>query len=134
MQFLWNLQPLELLSTDGRVTGVRVARTELGEADERGRRTPQLVVGSEDVLQADAVIIAFGFQPSPPAWLEANGVKLDSRGRIAVAGGGSYAFQTSNEKIFAGGDAVRGSDLVVTAIAEGRQAAASIMRYLGVEE
>jgi len=41
-------------------------------------------------------------------------------------------YQTTNAKVFAGGDMVRGSDLVVTAIAEGRSAANSILDYLGV--
>lgn len=133
VEFLWNLQPLELVLDDGRVSGIKVATTELGEADVRGRRVPQLVVGTEQTLKADAVIIAFGFQPSPPAWLEDNGVQLNNRKRIKVSAEGCLKFQTTNEKIFAGGDAVRGSDLVVTAIAEGRQAALSMLDYLGMD-
>jgi glutamate synthase (NADPH/NADH) small chain len=132
VRFLWNLQPLELIVTDRKVKGVKMVKTELGEADNRGRRTPELVVGSEHILEADAVIVAFGFQPSPPDWLEKNGVKLDPRHRIVVSQGKARRYQTSNEKIFAGGDAVRGSDLAVTAIAEGRQAAESILGYLEI--
>lgn len=132
VQFLWNFQPLELVADDGRLTGIRAVRTELGEPDDRGRKQPQPVDGSEHVLGADAVIIAFGFQPSPPAWLEENGVELDERRRITVSANSTSAYQTANDKIFAGGDAVRGSDLVVTAIAEGRQAANSILEYLAV--
>lgn len=134
VRFLWNLQPLELLEKDCKVSGVKVVKTELGEADERGRRRPQPVPGSEDELAADAVIVAFGFQPSPPEWLIENGVELDDRQRVKVAGHGALPFQTSNDKIFAGGDAVRGSDLVVTAIAEGRQAAGSILKYTGIDD
>jgi len=132
VNFMWNLQPLDLIIKDGRVTGVKVVRTELGEEDERGRRSPQQVNGSEHILDADAVIVAFGFQPSPPPWLEEHGVMLDQRKRVIVSAGSSLNFQTANEKIFAGGDNVRGSDLVVTAIAEGRQAAESMLEFLGV--
>ncbi len=133
VQFLWNLLPLELIAEDGKVQGVKVVRTELGEPDERGRRVPQIVADSEHVVEGDAVIVAFGFQPSPPEWLAANGVELDQWNRIKVNQEGGLKFQTTNAKIYAGGDAVRGSDLVVTAIAEGREAAQSILTYLGVE-
>jgi glutamate synthase (NADPH/NADH) small chain len=132
VQFLWNFQPLELVSAAGQLSGVRAVRTEMGEPDDRGRRRPIPVEGPEYVLEADAVIIAFGFQPSPPVWLAENGVKLDERRRIAVSTGSALVYQTTNEKIFAGGDAVRGSDLVVTAIAEGREVAESILEYLVV--
>ncbi len=131
-QFLWNFQPLELVSEGGRLTGVKAVRTELGEPDEKGRRQPVIVEGSEYVLEADAVIIAFGFQPSPPEWLVNNGVKLDDRRRVMAASDTPHSFQTTNEKIFAGGDVVRGSDLVVTAIAEGRLAAEGILEYLEI--
>lgn len=133
VRFRWNLLPLALIGKNGKVTGVRVVQTELGEPDSQGRRSPQPVAGSEQVVEGDAVIIAFGFQPSPPKWLEENGVGLDKRRRIKVSQDGALPFQTTNTKIYAGGDAVRGSDLVVTAIAEGRQAAQSILKYLGVE-
>jgi glutamate synthase (NADPH) small chain len=133
VRFLWNLLPLELVADAGKVTGVKVVRTKLGEADPQGRRSPQPVVGSEHIIEGNAVIVAFGFQPSPPQWLTENGVELDERGRIKVRRDGILNFQTSNEKIYAGGDTVRGSDLVVTAIAEGRQAALSILAYLGIE-
>ncbi len=88
------------------------------------------VAGSEHVLPADVVIMAFGFQPHQMNWLEPYGVELDQWGRIKAAAKQTYQFQTSNEKIFAGGDAVRGSDLVVTAIDEGRKAAEGILDYL----
>lgn len=133
VHFLWNLLPLELVAKDGQVTGVKVVETELGKADAQGRRSPQPVAGSEHVVEGDAIIVAFGFQPSPPQWLMANGVELDERQRIKVSQDGALKFQTTNAKIYAGGDAVRGSDLVVTAIAEGRQAALSILDYLEIE-
>ena len=61
------------------------------------------------------------------------GVALDSQGRIKAGVESRYRYQTSQEKIFAGGDAVRGADLVVTAMAEGRHAAQGILDYLGLK-
>ncbi len=133
VRFLWNLQPLGLvIGEDGHVTGVRVVNTRLGEADERGRRRPEPVEGTETVLDADSVIMAFGFRPSPPQWLQENEISVNDRQLIDASADGRFPFQTSSEKVFAGGDAVRGSDLVVTAIAEGRSAAESILDYLDV--
>jgi glutamate synthase (NADPH/NADH) small chain len=133
VQFLWNLQPLSLQAgSDGRVRGVEVVTTRLGDADEHGRRRPEPVTGTQQVLPADAVIMAFGYRPSPPPWLEEQGVSLTDKRRIQAREESEFPFQTTNQKVFAGGDAVRGSDLVVTAIAEGRRAAEGIMAYLGL--
>jgi glutamate synthase (NADPH/NADH) small chain len=131
VNFLFNRQPVEIVG-NGRVEGVKVVTTRLGEPDERGRRRPETVPGSEEVIPADAVIIAYGFQPSPAAWFGEHHISLDERGRVKAPAGGEYKYQTSNEKVFAGGDMVRGSDLVVTAIWEGRQAAEGILDYLAV--
>jgi glutamate synthase (NADPH) small chain len=111
---------------------VELATTELGEPDASGRRRPVIAAGSQVTVAADIVLIAFGFRPDPPAWLREHGVKCTDRDRVAVTESGSYPLQTSNPKIFAGGDMVRGSDLVVTAIWQGRQAAQGILAYLGV--
>ena len=91
-----------------------------------------MIEGSEHVLEADAIIIAFGFQPSPAGWFGEFGIMLDEKGRVRAPAKGKFAFQTSNPKIFSGGDMVRGSDLVVTAIFEGREAAEGILDYIGV--
>jgi len=133
VRFLWNLQPLEVMTgEDGRACGVKVITTQPGEPDGQGRRRPAPVPGSETVLSADSIIMAFGFQPSPPAWLAENGIVLSGRQLIQAPATGEFPYRTANGKVFAGGDAVRGSDLVVTAIAEGRAAAESILHYLGV--
>jgi glutamate synthase (NADPH/NADH) small chain len=133
VEFRFNLQPLSIeINGAGKVCGVRMIRTELGAPDANGRRRPEPVEGSEHVLEADAVIMAFGFRPHKMTWLADHGVELDTQGRIIAPEQSNSAFQTSNPKIFAGGDAVRGSDLVVTAIAEGRKAADGIMNYLEV--
>lgn len=131
VRFLFNRQPVEILGEDA-VEGVRVVTTELGEPDARGRRRPVPVPGSEEVIPAERVIIAFGFRPSPAPWFERFGIELDPGGRVLAHADGSFAFQTTNPKVFSGGDMVRGSDLVVTAVFEGREAAAGILDYLGV--
>lgn len=133
VQFLYNRQPVEIVGKDGVVTGIKLVTTELGEPDEKGRRRPRPIEGSDEILPADAVIIAFGFQPSPPKWLGDAGVGLESWGGVTAPEFQKYPFQTTNPKVFAGGDMVRGSDLVVTAIWEGRQAAEGILDYLDVE-
>ena len=133
VKFMFNLQPLALeTDSSGHVTGVKVVKTALGEPDDAGRRRPEPVEGSEHVLEADAVIMAFGFQPHAMEWLEPFGVELDQWGRIKAPGQQEFQYQTTNSKIFAGCDAVRGSDLVVTAIDEGRKAAEGILDYLEV--
>ncbi len=132
VEFLFNRQPIEIVGDANGVIGVKVVTTQLGEADSRGRRSPEPVPGSEEILPADAVILAFGFRPSPAAWLASQSVTLDGSGRVTAAEHQAFPFQTSNPKIFAGGDMVRGSDLVVTAIWEGRQAAEGILDYLKI--
>jgi glutamate synthase (NADPH/NADH) small chain len=83
-------------------------------------------------LPAEVVILAFGFRPSPADWLLEHGVALaetpGERGRIRVDGGLPY--QTANPRVFAGGDNVRGADLVVTAVHDGREAGKAIARML----
>ncbi len=131
IRFLFNRQPLEIVG-NGTVTGVKVIETILGEPGSDGRRRPEPVPGTEEILPAEAVIIAFGFRPSPAPWFEAHGIKTLPSGRIRVSTLGNHKFQTTNPKVFAGGDMVRGSDLVVTAVFEGREAAMGIVSYLGV--
>ncbi len=130
VKFLFNQQPVEILGTN-HVTGVKLVTTASAAKGKNGRASIEVVEGSEQIVPADAVIIAFGFRPDPPAWPADFDIDTTADGRVAVAAKGSLAFQTSNHKIFAGGDMVRGSDLVVTAVFEGREAAAGIARYLG---
>jgi glutamate synthase (NADPH/NADH) small chain len=130
VQFLWNRQPVEIVG-NGRVEGVKLVTTELGPPDARGRRTPVVIPGSEEIVPADHVIVAFGFRPNPQPWFAEHGVATDAGGRV-VASGQPHAYQTANPKVFAGGDMVRGSDLVVTAVWEGREAAKGILGYLGL--
>ena len=129
VQFEFNIQPIEILGKD-KVEGVRIVRTQLGEPDQNGRRVPIPISGSESVYEADAVIVAFGFRASPANWFDDFNIDTHKNGLVVAEEHQEFQFQTSNEKIFSGGDMVRGSDLVVTAIWEGREAAKSIIKYV----
>ncbi|HBS41246.1 MAG TPA: glutamate synthase small subunit [Oceanospirillales bacterium] len=131
VKFLFNRQPVEIVG-DGKVEGVKVVTTRMGEPDENGRQRPEVIEGSEEILPADAVLVAFGFRPSPAPWFADHGIELQSWGGVIAPEVGEFAYQTTNPKVFAGGDMVRGSDLVVTAIWEGRQAAEGILDYLDI--
>jgi glutamate synthase (NADPH) small subunit (EC 1.4.1.13) len=129
VKFLFNRQPVEVIGDAASgARGVRLVETRLGEPDAKGRRRPEIIPGSEQILDADAVIVAFGFDPSPAPWFAEHGISTDAHGRIST----NEQFQTSNPRIFAGGDMRRGSDLVVTAVDEGRRAAEGILNQLGV--
>ncbi|MFM1887623.1 MAG: hypothetical protein RL026_2780 [Pseudomonadota bacterium] len=129
--FIFNRQPIGIVG-NGKVEGVKVAETRLGPPGPRGRRTAEVVPGTEQVIPADAVVIAFGFNPSPSAWFADHGIAVHPNGRVRVSAAKETPFQTTNPKVFAGGDMVRGSDLVVTAVFEGREAAKGILGYLGL--
>ncbi len=141
VEFLFNRQPVEIVG-EGKVEGVKVVETRLGLPDASGRRSPEIVEGSEQIIPADRVLVAFGFRPDPPRWLASHDIELHPNDRIKVSsslnsntscsGTGVPAFQTSNPKVFAGGDIVRGADLVVTAVFEGREAAQGILDFLDV--
>jgi glutamate synthase (NADPH/NADH) small chain len=131
VEFRFNCQPIEILGKD-KVEGVKVVSTRLGKPGPRGRRLTENVPGSEAIIEADSVIVAFGFLPSPPDWFAQHDIGLHAGGRVRVSAASERPFQTTNPKVFAGGDMVRGSDLVVTAVFEGREAARGILDYLGV--
>jgi len=131
VNFEFNIQPLDIaIDASGKAIGVKFVKTQLGAADTNGRRSPEPIEDSEFIMEADAVVIAFGFLPSPPQWMIDAGVKLDSRGRVVAVENSDFALQTSEQNIFAGGDMVLGSDLVVTAVDQGRKAAMGILDFV----
>ena len=129
VQFEFNIQPIDIVGDD-KVKGVKIVKTQLGEPDQNGRRVPLPIPGSETIYDADAVIIAFGFRASPSDWFDDFSIDTHNNGLVVAEEHQEFQFQTSNKKIFSGGDMVRGSDLVVTAIWEGREAAKSIIKYV----
>ena len=130
VQFKFNVQPLEIIHEGGQLTGIKVVETMLGPPDDSGRRRPEPVRGSEKIIAADAVIVAFGFRASPEAWFEDFDIKTNQWGLVEASENDPLPFQTSNPRIFTAGDMVRGADLVVTAIADARAAAQGIVDYL----
>ena len=129
VDFKFNVQPIDIIGSD-KVEGVKIVNTHLGEPDQNGRRVPVPVKGSERIYKADAVIVAFGFRASPSDWFKDFEIETRKNGLVIAEEKQELKFQTSNNKIFSGGDMVRGSDLVVTAIWEGREAAKSIIKYV----
>jgi glutamate synthase (NADPH/NADH) small chain len=128
--FLFQQQPTEILADEhGHVRGVRLVQTELVDSAD-GRRRPRNIEGSETEIRADVVIQSFGFLPSPPDWLVSHGVELAPSGKIITGANGMLPHQTTHPRIFAGGDNVRGADLVVRAVYDGREAAGSIAQVL----
>ena len=128
VKFEFNTQPIEIIGNE-KVEGVRTIQTKLGEPDQNGRRVPVPIPGSEKIYPADEVVIAFGFRASPADWFKDFNIKINNAGLVEAPEKQDLKFQTSNPKIFSGGDMVRGSDLVVTAIWEGREAAKSIIQF-----
>ena len=129
VQFEFNIQPIEIVGRD-HVEGVKTIQTKLGEPDQNGRQVPVPIQGSEKVFPADEVVIAFGFRANPADWFKDFTIQTDEAGLVVAPEEQNLKFQSSNPKIFAGGDMVRGSDLVVTAIWEGREAAKSIIQFV----
>ena len=129
VDFKFNIQPIDIIGSE-KVEGVKIVNTHLGEPDQNGRRVPVPVKGSERIYKADAVIVAFGFRASPSDWFKDFEIETRKNGLVIAEEKQDLKFQTSNNKIFSGGDMVRGSDLVVTAIWEGREAAKSIIKYV----
>ena len=129
VQFEFNIQPIEIIGNEI-VQGIKAIQTKLGEPDQNGRRVPVPIQNSEKIYPADEVVIAFGFRANPADWFKDFKIQTDKLGLVVAPEKQELKFQTSNPKIFSGGDMVRGSDLVVTAIWEGREAAKSIIQFV----
>ncbi|MDR3516420.1 MAG: NAD(P)-dependent oxidoreductase [Azospirillaceae bacterium] len=128
VQFVWQAAPEAFLG-DRVVTGVRALRIHLGVADATGRQSPQVIEGSDFVLEADLVIKALGFDPEDlPTLFDAPDLTVTRWGTVKV---NPRTLMTALDGVFAAGDIVRGASLVVWAIRDGRDAAQHIHDYLG---
>ncbi|MDD7503322.1 MAG: NADPH-dependent glutamate synthase [Eubacteriales bacterium] len=112
---------------NGCVVGMKCIRMELGEPDEKGRRRPIPVEGSEFVLNVDTVVIAIGTSPNPLIKSTTKGLDVNKKGGIIVEEGTG---KTSREGVYAGGDAVTGAATVISAMGAGKAAAKAIDEYL----
>jgi glutamate synthase (NADPH/NADH) small chain len=128
VEFAWLTTPRGFIG-EGRVSGVRVARMRLGAPDATGRQRPEEIEGADYTETADLVIKALGFEPEdlPKLW-GTEGLEVTRWGTIK-ADFRSHA--TSLDGVYAAGDIVRGASLVVWAIRDGREAAESILAWLG---
>ncbi|QUH25682.1 molybdopterin-dependent oxidoreductase [Serpentinicella alkaliphila] len=122
-KFLSN--PMEILEKDGRVCGIRLQKMKLGEPDASGRRSPVPIVGEEEIIEVDSVIVAIGQDVDAAGF---TGVGLSRWGMIEVD---SNSFQTNIPGVFAGGDAVNSSNrIAIQSIGDAKKAAEVINAYL----
>ncbi len=122
--------PKEVIIDKGRhVKGLICQRTQLGDADETGRRKLEIIQDSDFTLDCDVIILALGFDNVEFCWYDDAQINTGRWGNIIV----DECKRSSNARIYAGGDAVRGADLAVTAAADGRKAAISILKDFGIE-
>ena len=120
--------PTEVLTDDkGNVTGIKCVKMELGEPDASGRRKPVEVPDSEFVMDLDAVIMSLGTSPNPLISSTTKGLEINKRKCIVAEEANG---QTSEEGVYAGGDAVTGAATVILAMGAGKAAAKGIDEYL----
>jgi glutamate synthase (NADPH/NADH) small chain len=120
--------PVRLVGDEnGWIKEIECLEMELGEPDESGRRRPVPVKGSNFLMPADAVVIAIGNSPNPLVPMTTPGLEINKKGGIVTDAGTAM---TSKPKVWAGGDVVRGAATVISAMGDGRIAAASIHKYL----
>jgi len=137
IEFLLLNNPVEILGynnpddrrdqRNGFVTGMKCIKMELGEPDERGRRRPVEIPGSEYILDVDTVIMSIGTSPNPLIKSTTAGLEVNKRGGIIVE---EDTGATSKEGVYAGGDAVTGAATVISAMGAGKTAAKAIHEYL----
>ena len=137
IEFLLLTNPVEILGYEnpddrrdprnGFVTGMKCIKMQLGAPDERGRRRPIPIEGSEFVLDVDTVIISIGTSPNPLIKSTTAGLEVNKRGGIIVE---EDTGATTKEGVYAGGDAVTGAATVISAMGAGKTAAKAIDEYL----
>ena len=127
VKFIYNVAPKEIVvNNNNKAIGITMQKTLLGKKDSSGRSSVEIIKGSEFKVDANVVIFALGFTPTKPDFLAANGIDINKWGEIIV----DEDYQTTKLGVYAGGDCKRGSDLVVTAAKEGKDAAEKIIKNL----
>ncbi len=125
--FKYNATPKEVIvNSNNEVIAIEMQKTILSTKDASGRACVEIVKGSEFRVEADVIIFALGFSASTPTFLAENGIEVNKWGAIEV----NKNYETSKSGVYAGGDCKRGSDLVVTAASEGKDAADAIVKSL----
>jgi glutamate synthase (NADPH) small chain len=127
-QYQFLTQPVKFIAgEDGQLAQIECIRMVMGEKDAKGRRKPVPVEGSNFIVEADTAILALGYWPDPIIGETTPDLKTHKYGLIVID---PQTGATSRPGVYAGGDDVTGPDLVVTAMAAGRRAAAAIAEYL----
>ena len=127
VQFQLLTNPVKVIGDEkGYVTGIECIKMELGEPDEKGRRRPIPVEGSNFVIEVDAMIDALGTSPNPLLRMTTEGLEADKHGCLIADEKG----KTTREGVYAGGDAVTGAATVILAMGAGKTAAAAIDEYI----
>ena len=120
--------PVRLIGDEqGWIKEIECLRMELGAPDESGRRKPVPIQGSNYRVPFDAIVMAIGNGPNPLIQMTTPGLAINKKGGLATD---PATGRTSRPNIWAGGDIVRGAATVISAMGDGRIAAASIHRYL----
>ncbi|OGV58003.1 MAG: hydrogenase [Lentisphaerae bacterium RIFOXYA12_FULL_48_11] len=127
VKFEFLTAPREIVTSNGKVTGVKCSRMQLGEFDRSGRRRPMEKTGTDIVIEADQVVAAIGQAVDASGIVDGTGLKLSKGSLIEVD---PLTGQTSVEWVFAGGDAVSGPASVIEAVGAGERAAVGIDKYL----
>ena len=123
--------PVEIVADENNnVKSIKVIKMELGEPDEKGRRTPVPISDSTYEIECDMVIIAIGTSPNPTLTKNTDGLKTDIKGTISHD---KDTLLTSIDGIFVGGDAATGAATVILAMGAGKKAAISIDKYLSAK-
>ena len=127
VEFKLLTNPVRVIGDEkGYVTGIECIKMELGEPDEKGRRRPMPVEGSNFVLEVDAMIDALGTSPNPLLRMTTPGLEADKHGCLIADEKG----KTTHEGVFDGGDAVTGAATVILAMGAGKTAATAIDEYI----
>jgi glutamate synthase (NADPH/NADH) small chain len=127
VKFEFLTAPVEVIGSDKRwVTGMKCQKMKLGEPDSSGRRRPEVIPGSEFVLECDTVVVAIGTKANPLLTATCPELKLNKWGNIVADENGA----TSIPGVFAGGDIVRGAATVILAMGDGKKSAQAIDKYL----
>jgi formate dehydrogenase major subunit len=128
VKFNFLYAPIKVTETEGKATGLLCQKMKLGEADESGRRKPEPIEGQTETIESDTIIAAIGQNVTMGGIKE---IKTSKWGTIEV---NEETFQTNIKGIFAGGDAVRGPQIAIQAVADGKNAAKTIEGYLRGQE
>jgi glutamate synthase (NADPH) small chain len=126
VEFVFNVSPKSIKVENNIAVAVELLETSMSEPDSSGRQKVVINEGSEYLEEADIIILALGFSPEVPSFLKDLNVETNSWGGIEI----NSKFQTSNKKVYAGGDCQRGAHLAVTAAADGRDAARIMIKEL----